>query len=246
MGQFQNPLGNWLIPREHHLTRCSVLLRCVYYSSPPTFGCAGEAYFLAAASQPPEIRVAVFIDWHNAYKSARDQFGMQGMPNEHGNFNPLRLAELLAYGNGRGAAGKLVRLEIHRGLPNSNKDPIGHGANRRQAAAWVKDDEKIVIPRLRPLRYPANWPEEPPQEKGVDVQLVMGLTEMLLTEAIDVGIVLSRDTDMLPAFETLCRLRGVGCVETAAFAKLNDGRMKTPKGMFHHRSASRSSTSCAI
>jgi hypothetical protein len=54
------------------------------------------------AAKPERVRVAVFIDWQNAYRSARTQFGMEHMPNEEGNFSPLRLARLLAYGNGRG------------------------------------------------------------------------------------------------------------------------------------------------
>lgn len=53
-----------------------------------------------AENAPP--KVAVFIDWQNAYKTAREAFGLLHMPNEHGNFSPYRLARLLAAGNGRG------------------------------------------------------------------------------------------------------------------------------------------------
>jgi hypothetical protein len=51
------------------------------------------------SSAPPKI--AVYIDWQNAYKTAREAFGLWNMPNEHGNFSPYRLALILAAGNGR-------------------------------------------------------------------------------------------------------------------------------------------------
>jgi hypothetical protein len=63
-------------------------------------------------------RVAVFYDWQNVYKTAREAFGWMNMPNEYGNFSPYQLARILAAGNGRGANGQLVRVEIHRGLPS--------------------------------------------------------------------------------------------------------------------------------
>lgn len=98
---------------------------------------------------PP--RIAVYFDWQNAYKTAREAFSLSSLPNEHGNFSPYRLARLLAAGNGRGKnGGKLVRVEIHRGLPSQRHDPTGYAANRRQAAAWEGEKRGIVIPRPRP------------------------------------------------------------------------------------------------
>ncbi len=83
-------------------------------------------------------RVAVFVDWQNVYKTAREAFGLQDAPNERGNFSPFKLARILAAGNGRGTVGVLLRVEVHRGLPSSSKDPVGYGANRRPATAWDK------------------------------------------------------------------------------------------------------------
>lgn len=111
-------------------------------------------------------RVAVFIDWQNAYKSARSAFGLWQLPNERGNFSPYNAARILAAGNGRGVAGELVRVEIHRGLPSNERDPVGYAANRRQSTAWVRENPEVVIPRLRPLRYDPNDGYAQPQEKG--------------------------------------------------------------------------------
>lgn len=142
------------------------------YCSPPSgpLGRTGGALVLAE----PALKVAVFIDWQNAYKTAREAFGMYNMPNEHGNFSPFQLGRIFAAGNGRGAAGsELVRVELHRGLPSQKHDAVGYAANRRQSAAWMKENRAVVIPRLRPLRYPRNYPQEPAVEKGVDVQLAV-------------------------------------------------------------------------
>ena len=68
-------------------------------------------------------RIAVFIDWQNAYKAAREAFGLRSLPNERGNFSPFKLARILAAGHGRGDAATLVRVEVHRGLPSSARDP---------------------------------------------------------------------------------------------------------------------------
>jgi hypothetical protein len=91
-------------------------------------------------------RVAVFIDWQNVYKTARDAFQLESLPNERGNFSPFKLSQILAAGNARGPSAELVRVEIHRGLPNSSRDPTGFGANRRQATAWVREGGDIVVP----------------------------------------------------------------------------------------------------
>ncbi len=89
-------------------------------------------------------RVAVFIDWQNVYKAAREAFGLGQLPNERGNFSPFKLARVLAAGHGRGSAGELLRVEVHRGLPSSSRDPVGYGEmvarlkgpRRIETASW--------------------------------------------------------------------------------------------------------------
>jgi uncharacterized LabA/DUF88 family protein len=185
-------------------------------------------------SAPP--KVAVYFDWQNAYKTAREAFGMLDMPNEHGNFSPYQLARLLAAGNGRGkAGGELVRVEIHRGLPSQRHDQTGYSANRRQAAAWEAERRGIVIPKLRPLRYPRNYPAEPAVEKGVDVQLAVNAIEASLTKQCDVAIIMSHDMDLLPVPETISRLLGGHRVETASWSSSSFQKRLRPKpAVYHH------------
>jgi NYN domain len=180
--------------------------------------------------------IAVFIDWQNAYRAARRAFGLEGQGNERGNFSPLELGRILAAGNKRGKAGQLVRVEVHRGLPSSAKDPIGHAANRRQATAWVKEGGSLVIPRLRPLRYPSRHaPSQAPVEKGIDVQLALALAETALTETADVAILFTHDTDLTPAIEMVARLKGPRRIETAGWASGSYvQRLRQVRGVHHH------------
>lgn len=179
------------------------------------------------------VRVAVFIDWQNAYRRAREAFGMDGMPIGHGNFSPYRLGCLLAAANGRGAAGDLVCVEIHRGLPSQKHDRIGYTANRRQEAAWKAENPRVVVPRLRPLRYRSN---EPPTEKGVDVALAVNAIEATLRRRCDVAIVFSHDNDLLPVPEAIARLVGPDRVETASWVSPSFKKRLRPKAAVAHHS----------
>jgi hypothetical protein len=179
-------------------------------------------------------RVAVFIDWQNVYKAARTAFDLDGYGNERGNFSPYALACILAAGHGRGAAGELVRVEIHRGIPSNEHDPTGYAANRRQATAWVREKQEIVTPRLRPLAY-----REPfgrmPVEKGIDVQLALAALENILLRRCDTAIIFSHDTDLAPVVELIARLRGSAAVETVSWRSHRfRSRLRPVSGVHHH------------
>lgn len=180
------------------------------------------------------VKVAVFIDWQNVYRAARRAFAWEMMPNEYGNFSPYQLSRILAGGNGRGATGELVRVQIHRGLPNSSRDNVGYAAARRQSTTWMSENREVVIPRLRPLRYPRNS-GEPPVEKGIDVELALGAVEHVITGTCDVAIIFSHDSDLLPAVEAIKRLKSASAVETAAWSTdIHRSRLRQTAGVSHH------------
>jgi hypothetical protein len=183
----------------------------------------------------PRVKVAVFYDWQNVYKTAREAFGWLAMPNEYGNFSPYQLARILAAGNGRGSDGELVLVEIHRGLPSQKHDRVGYAANRRQAAAWSKEAPGIAVLKLRPLRYPRDYPREPAVEKGVDVNLALGAVEAVLTKRCDVAVIFSHDSDLMPVPETIARVSGSSHVETASWQSPGfSQRLRTPLTAHHH------------
>jgi hypothetical protein len=184
---------------------------------------------------PRTEAVAVFIDWQNAYKAARDAFNLAGLPNERGNFSPLQLARILAAGNDRAAAGKLVRVEIHRGLPSNQRDPVGYAANRRQAAAWMRENPDIVVPRLRPLRYDPDDPDADPEEKGIDVAMAVSAVEHVLTQRCDIAILFTHDTDLAPAVELIAGVINPANVETASWRSHHyEKRLRPVRGVHHH------------
>ena len=183
------------------------------------------------------VQIAVFIDWQNAYHGAREAFGLRSLPNEYGNFSPLGVGRELARRNGRGEAGQLVRVEIHRGLPDATRDRVGHGACRRQSSAWMAEAPEIVIPYLRPLRYPHDYPTSAAEEKGVDVQLALNAVECLIDGRCEVAIIVSCDSDLVPAIQTAHRLKKtVACIETASWSSPTYRRRmpRAPSGVFNN------------
>jgi hypothetical protein len=186
-------------------------------------------------------RIAVFFDWQNVYKTAREAFGLYSEPNERGNFSPFKLSRILAAGHERGPEAELAFIEIHRGLPSASRDSVGYGANRRQATAWVRESDSLIRPRLRPLRYPSPYAaDQTPVEKGIDVQLALAVAETILTNTADVAILFTHDTDLLPAVEMTARLKGPRRIETASWSSGSfSQRLREVPGVYHHRISGR-------
>lgn len=179
-------------------------------------------------------RVAVFIDWQNTYKTAREAFGWRDWPNEYGNFSPYALATAFARANGRQESGEVIRVFVYRGLPSNRLDPAGYAANRRQSAAWMRENDEIVVPKVRLLRYTNDDPATP-REKGIDVLLAIDALEWTLTDRCDVAVIFSHDTDLVPAVEAIARLKGAGCVETASWVSDTfRSRLRAHPPPFHH------------
>lgn len=68
------------------------------------------------------------------------------------------------------------------------------------------DAETVVVTRT--LRYPRNWPNAKPEEKGIDVALAVDYVMMAVRGQYDVGIILSADTDLKPALEAVAAMDG--------------------------------------
>lgn len=95
----------------------------------------------------------------------------------------------------------------------------------------MKENPEIVIPRLRPLKYPPSFPAERPEEKGVDVQLALAAVEHVTSNPplCDMAIIFSHDTDLIPVVQTICRLKSASHVETAAWVSdSHSSRLRIP------------------
>jgi hypothetical protein len=179
----------------------------------------------------PERRVVVFVDYQNAYREARRSFfDDRNDPFTVGQFDPVGLAELVtarATDCFPGDPRTLTQVRIYSGLPDAVKEPKGYAATSRQIGKWGADPRVRVF--ARPLRYPGGWPKDPPRQKGVDIWLAIHYLAMALRGEYDVGVLVSRDTDMLPAIEEVQMVGShVGCeVTTWAPKTVTPGRLRT-------------------
>jgi uncharacterized LabA/DUF88 family protein len=167
------------------------------------------------------LRVWVFIDSQNVYRDAREAFhDHKKDPGSYGQIYPRNIAEMVTQ---RGSPKnprprQLDEVRLYTGFPSSSRDPKGYGAHMKHRSFWEKSGVKVVP---RPLRYPDNWPQEKPYEKGIDVSLAVDLVFAASRRYFDVAIVLSTDTDLLPAIEAVCELRrawGEPQIEVGAWA----------------------------
>jgi len=149
-------------------------------------------------------RVVVFLDYQNIYRGARDAFHAWDDPPQAGQIDPVRLAELLVRRSPFDR--ELNEIRIYRGRPDSLKEPVGYGANLRQCSTWERDPRVTVITRT--LRYPARWPAEKAEEKGIDVALAVDAVAMAVRGEYEIALIMSTDTDLKPALEAIAALGG--------------------------------------
>lgn len=142
-------------------------------------------------------RVIVFIDYENLRFSALSCFHPVDATRTDGNVDPFALAQLLVRRRNRDS--QLSQVRVYRGRPSPLKQPSAAAANDAQAGAWARRPSVEVI--RRNLRYPPNYPFAPAQEKGVDLALGVDFVSLAWQGAYDAGIIVSRDTDLLPALE---------------------------------------------
>lgn len=174
-------------------------------------------------------RVVVFLDYQNAYFSAREVFRPTGVLPEQYLIDPAKLARLLV--RKRTMGGLLQQVRVYRGRPEPRREARLTAATDRQAAAWGADPRVKVIRRT--LWYPRDFGQpschEKPREKGIDVSLAVDMVRMAIKREYEVAILFSRDTDLLPAVEAVAELRAAH-VEVATWAGTSQLRCRLPDG----------------
>ena len=189
------------------------MLTCFQTSPPSGFRPALAGVFMGMIMAE---RVVIFVDYQNVYMRARDAFhNPSGNPHWMGQINPTALGRYLVSRAG-GSEGErdLHGVRIYRGMPSNGRDPKGYRAARRQIAEWER--QPLVTVTTRPFRYPRNYPDARPVEKGIDVQIALDFVMMAVRGEYDVGVLMSNDTDLRPAIEEVIKL-GSGSVEVAAW-----------------------------
>jgi uncharacterized LabA/DUF88 family protein len=168
------------------------------------------------SAQPPTKRVVVFIDEANVFEDAKRAFGLND-PQIPGRIKPMRYGMLLASRIPLGETGprELKEVRVYTGIPSSSKDSKSYGAHRKQTASWTQAGAVVIG---HALRYPREWPNARPEQKGVDVQIAIDIVVMAIRREYDVAILASADTDLRPALEA-CKSLPEGCpiLEVAAW-----------------------------
>lgn len=156
-------------------------------------------------------RVSVFVDYQNVWAGARDAFGWRHDHFTRGQVRPRRLGVLLAdRGRPIDPQRKLERVSVFRGEPSAVHSPTGQAACHRQVEGWRK--EARVIATTRPLKYyrrgtdAAGRAEFEAREKGIDVLIALAMVMGARNDEFDVAVLMSNDTDLVPAIEAVLDL----------------------------------------
>jgi uncharacterized LabA/DUF88 family protein len=167
-----------------------------------------------------DLRTIVFIDAQNVYRRARDAFfdtKNVDVPPSTGNVDHVALADYLIEHPPPGSKPRMLeQVRIYTGRADPRRDPKTHSAHMHQCRKWQQRGAEIIH---RMLRYPGDWPESPAREKGIDVALAIDFIALAIADKFDIGILVSSDTDLVPALEfVLNRPEMNKSVETAAWS----------------------------
>jgi len=163
-------------------------------------------------------RMVVLIDYENVRRTARDRFRD---PPTRGHVDIVALSEMIAARSG----GALSEIRVYRGTPNPRRQPVAAAANSRQCDVWSRD--RRVVLRRRPLRYLPTADGFSAAEKGVDVLLGADLVRIAAEGLHELAVVVSRDTDLVPALEVARDLSKDLVVATAMWAGCS--RLRYPR-----------------
>ena len=163
------------------------------------------------------LRTSVVVDYQNVHLTAHDVFDPRG--GRHDSLiRPMQFARrAITQRNSRQREGhehaELARVTVYRGLPHDDYDWEQHRRSIDRAEQWRRDGAEV---ELRDLKYryqlAANGrpvvdlqgkksPVGRPKEKGIDVLCALACVREAARPDVDVVILASRDTDLVPALD---------------------------------------------
>lgn len=187
------------------------------------------------------MRAVVVIDYQNVHLTAWEVFNRAGQRHES-LIHPRRFADAaLQVRNQRQREGYphavLERVVAFRGLPHVDYD---WEQNRRcldQAAQWRSDGADVELRDLkykhvlgadgRPIRniHGKKEAKGPGKEKGIDVLCALTCLREALRPEVDVVMLASRDTDLVPTLDTVVDMgrehSGIARIETLSWFNRN-------------------------
>lgn len=168
---------------------------------------------------PPKLRAAVVIDYQNVHLTAHNTFDPRG-PEWESIIEPMQFSRTaIAYRNKRQRPGypsaSLSRVKVFRGLPHADYDPAQHRRCMHMAANWRQAGADVQLRDLK-YEYQRDYAGRPildengkkipmgvPREKGVDVLCALACVNAALDPGIDLVILASRDTDLVPVLDEI-------------------------------------------
>jgi hypothetical protein len=183
------------------------------------------------------LRAVVVLDYQNVHLTAHDVFDHAGDKHD-ALIHPMLFAQTVArIRNQRQREGHplahLTGVHVFRGLPHTDYDWEQSRRCSAQAEEWRRAGAHVT---LRDLKYrfqrqsdgsPATdvkghkIPTSPGREKGIDVLVALTCIRQALRENVDLVILASRDTDLVPVLDTLLDMRAedsrVAKVETTSW-----------------------------
>lgn len=184
------------------------------------------------------LRASVVVDYQNVHLTARDVFNPRGERHES-LIHPVQFARVaIQTRNAKQRAGhphaELTRTIVFRGLHHVDHDWEQHRRCLAQATQWRADG---AIVELRDLKYRYQYaadgrpvldvngkklPLGRPEEKGIDVLCALACVREAARPDVDLVVLASRDTDLIPALDEVDDLRGVdpdryGRIETVSW-----------------------------
>lgn len=177
-------------------------------------------------------RVGFVIDYQNMHLTAHNLF-TPNLKKQASLLHPLLLSECVLMRRAQFFKQQVVQLKItqirvFRGLPSNKQEPQKYAQNLSQKSEWSKD-KRVIIEYLE-FKYRTKQ-GLPPQEKGIDVLTALNFVEMAQSGDFDLVILMTHDTDLLPALKMANLVAGVQ-IETAGWAGLNKLRTNQKK-LFH-------------
>jgi uncharacterized LabA/DUF88 family protein len=170
--------------------------------------------------------VALYLDYENVHRVGHGLYA-RGRERYTCVPEPSLIADLIA--TRRQQDTEITVIRAYRGLPNSRLEPEAASSNAQQANQWERRDSRVRVVR-RPLAY-RGWPDHPPVEKGIDVQIAVDMIQAAMGKVFAALILFTSDTDLLPAVEL------AGQVGTAVEVACWDGAKPLRASAVHHLTA---------
>lgn len=168
---------------------------------------------------PPPLHACVVMDYQNMHLVGHDSYASADHLALHETLlDPLLFGErVIAARNAAQGPGHrraiLDRVLVYRGLPVSEYDPVNNARSQRQKVQWERSGRVKV--HYRPLRYElergadrqpirdvnGNVKILETKEKGIDVLCALAVVRESQRRDVDVVILASHDTDLIPALD---------------------------------------------